>query len=89
MSLLCLLGNFACFFSFADFLKIDFFTKLFQEILSVSNSLENVVPGLGPNFLQSQAADDTSRQRLSTKILLTGWHDYHTINVAFNCREDF
>ena len=52
------------------FFKINFFEKLFQEYIRVSNSLDPdqarrfVGPALGPNCLQTLPADDTGWQRI-------------------------
>ena len=54
------------FFSF----KINFFEKFFQELPSVSNSLNPdqarhfVGPDLGPNCLQKLSVDDIKRHRV-------------------------
>ena len=56
------------------FFKINFFEKLFQEHLRVSNSLDTdqarhlVGPDLGPNCLQRILTDDTSRQRVKISV---------------------
>ena len=52
---LCRLGNFSCFLSSADFFKIIFFEKLFQEYiinLDPDQARHFVGPDLGPNCLQ-------------------------------------
>ena len=52
----------------ADFFKINFFEKFFQNTIRVSSSLDQVQaqryvgPDLGPNCLQRLSEDDTSRQ---------------------------
>ena len=68
----CLMGNFACFFVFADlFSKSTFLNNSFRNMIRVSNSLDpdqaqqNVGPDLGPNCLQMLSADATSRHRVS------------------------
>ena len=56
---LCILGNFSCFLSSADFFQNHFFSKnSFRNTIRVSNSLDpdkarqNVGPDLVPNCLQ-------------------------------------
>ena len=68
---LSMLGNFACLFVVCWFFsKSTFSKKNFRNIIRVSNSLDpdqnrhSVGPDLGPNCLQRQSADDTSRQRV-------------------------
>ena len=66
-----MLGNFACFFVFADFFNINFFKNSFRNTIRVSNSLDpdqarhlcwpNVGPDLGQNCLHRLSAGDTSR----------------------------
>ena len=55
---LCLLGNFSCFLSSADFFIVNFLEKFFQ------GPEQNVGPDLGPNCLQRLSADDTCRQEI-------------------------
>ena len=49
--------------SSADFFKINFFQKFFQEynVSSVSNSLDAIFYCLGPYCLQKLSVDDTRR----------------------------
>ena len=72
---LCMLGNFSCFLSSADFFSKSTFSKIFFRItIRVSNSLDPdqarhiVGPDLGPNCLQRLSVDDTSRQRIKGEI---------------------
>ena len=60
-------SNFSCFCRLLIFFfKINFFEKFFQELPSVSNSLDPyqarqfVRPDLGPNCLQKLSADDST-----------------------------
>ena len=56
-----MLGNFSCFLSSADFFKIYFLNKFFQEHYQRVNSLDpdrSVGPDIGPNCLQNILADD-------------------------------
>ena len=66
---LCMLGNFACFFSrlwIFFFFKLTLSKKSFRNTMSMSNSLDpdqarqNVGPDLGPNCSQRFSADDKS-----------------------------
>ena len=69
-ALLCLLGNFACFFVVCRlFFKIIIFSKnSFRNTIRLANSLDPnqaqhfVGPDLGPNCLQRLSADSISRQ---------------------------
>ena len=61
----CLLGNYPCFSSPADFFKTSTVSKIsFWNNIRVSNSLDPVGPGLPQNCLQRLSADTTSRQRV-------------------------
>ena len=72
----CQLGNFSCFLSSDDFFSKSTLSKnSFRNTIRVSNSLDPdqarhlVGPDLGPNCLQRLSAVDTSRQRVSCKVL--------------------
>ena len=69
--MLCMLGNFACFFVVCgfSFKIIFFFKKSFRYTIRMSNSLDsdqarqNVGTDLDPNCLQRFSADDKSRHQ--------------------------
>ena len=70
------LANLHDLLSTADFFKIIFLTKIFQEsTIRMSNSLDSdqarlsVGPDLGPNCLQRVSADDTSSQRVNEALV--------------------
>ena len=66
-----MLGNFhAFFYRLQNCFKINFFKKIFINIIRVSNGLDpdqdrhSVGPDLGPNCLQRLKSDDKSRHLL-------------------------
>ena len=68
MLILCMLGNFVCFFVvYGFFLKLTFSKKSFRNTIRMSNSLDPdqarqfIGSDLGPNCLQRLSADDKSR----------------------------
>ena len=72
------MGNVLCFLSSADFFKVNFFEKFFQEhyqsvkqFLDPDQARHFVGPDLGPNCLQRLSADNTRRQSLNG-FLTTG-----------------
>ena len=76
-TLKCMLGNFSCVLSSADFFfKMIFPKNYFRITIRVSNSLDPdqarpfVGPNLGPACLQRLLADSTSRQRVNPYMYL-------------------
>ena len=62
---LCMLGNFSCILSSADFCsKLTFSKRFFHDIIKVSikvgqeQARQFVGPGLGPDYLQGLSGDD-------------------------------
>ena len=73
---LCLLGNFSCFLSSADFFQNQLFLKILSGIQSECQTvwikIRPDILDLGPNCLQRLPADDTNRQRnVSTCLHIT------------------
>ena len=71
----CILGNFSCFLSSADFFFQNYFfeeKKSFSNTIRISNSFDPdqarrfVGPDQGLNCLQRLSADDTGRQRVNS-----------------------
>ena len=66
---LCLLGNFACFLSSADFFQNQLIGKLLSGIPSECQTVwiqirPDLGPDLGPYCLQKLSANETNRQRV-------------------------
>ena len=75
---LCLLENYACFLSFADFSKTIFFREKIRKTIGMSNSVDpdharrSVGHDLGLNYLKMLSADDKSpRKQVTTDFRLS------------------
>ena len=71
----CILRNFSCFLSSADFFQNYFFEKILSRIPSECQTVwtlirpdEIVGPDLGPNCFPRLSADDTGRQRVTSHV---------------------
>ena len=90
---LCLLGNFSCFFSSADFFSKSLYSEnSFRNTIRISNNLDPyqayqfVRPDLSPSCLLRLSADDTSMQRIKY-LYLTYWLIYLSASDRIQWRQ--
>ena len=92
----CILGNFSCILSSADFFsKLIFQKNSFRNTIRMSNSLDPdqvrqiVGPDLGPNCLPKLSADDTGRQRVTPKSAISYGMSFYQYLTALVYIETF